>query len=358
MSGSLILIAVPVLLMGAGAFCAARGYRLAFSIITGAAVFAVCGICALGSDDQMYAAIGASAEYIPYDDITLIGAPPAVTLLIKICAAISPGNDIFPLVMAVIQSLLAAAVVFYRCETPYAAGAVIAACFIPAYFAGPDAFTAALIGVFASKYIEEKRFIRFTAVMLFAACFDAAAVIPVFFCILLFSENVYTSALRSFVFAACAVLFTGITDGIYNMFGDGRYAACGISPVCAAAAVLAGAAAAAMKPMLVNRSKRNELLVSETVCGALFAVAAVFDGRFFGLSLIMLMQSVIPVIPDAFSIGQKFTVLMFPEKKKTASWTFCIVCCAALAVICVLFVYFGGFGAGRYDTALKAVIPL
>ena len=145
----------------------------------------MCGICALGSDDQMYAAIGASAEYIPYDDITLIGAPPAVTLLIKICAAISPGNDIFPLVMAVIQSLLAAAAVFYRCETPYAAGAVIAACFIPAYFAGPDAFTAALIGVFASKYIEEKRFIRFTAVMLFAACFDAAAVIPVFFCILL-----------------------------------------------------------------------------------------------------------------------------------------------------------------------------
>lgn len=362
MLGSLVLIAIPLVLMATGALCSARDYRLVFSIITGAAVFAVCGICAfggsLGAEEQAYAAITASAGYIPFDDLTLIGAPPAVTLIIKICAAFSQEPYFFPLVMAVIQSLLAAAAVFYRCETPYAAGAVIAACFIPAYFAGSGTFTAALIGVFASKYIEEKRFFRFAAVMMFAACFDTAAIIPVFFCILLFSENVYISALRSFVFAACAILFTGITDSVCNMLGDGRYAVCGISPVCAAAAVLAGGIAAAMKPMLVNRSKRNDVLISETVCGALFAVAAVFDGRLFGLAAIMLMQSVIPVVPDAFAVGQKFTVLMFPEKKKTASRNFVMICAAVLAVICVCFVFFGGFGAERYDTALKAVISV
>lgn len=348
--------------MGIAALCSIHSNRLVFSIITGAAVFAVCGICALGGpvgdEAQRYEIISAAEQYIPYDDIPIINAPPAMSLLIKLCSAFPAQTNIFPLVMAVIQSLLAAAVVFYRCETPYAAGVVLTACFIPAYFVSSGAFTAALIGVFASKYIEEKRFFRFTAVMLFAACFDAAAVIPIFFYILLFSENIYMSTLRSFVLAASAVIFTGLTGALYEMFGAGRYAFGSISLPCALIIVLVGAGAAAMKPMLVNRSKRNELLVSETVCGALFAAASVFDGRLFGLALILLMQSVIPVIPDAFAIGQKFTVIMFPQKKKTAGRTFRIACGVLVTAVCVCFVFAGDFGAERYDTALKAVIPV
>lgn len=362
MSGSLVLLAIPVLLMGIGAFCSTRGYRLAFSIITGAAVFAVCGICALGSpigaEEQRLAVIGAAADIVSYDDITMLNAPPAFVLMMKICSVFTHEPVVFPLVTAVIQSVLAAAAVFYRCSTPYAAGVVLTACFIPAFFAGSGAFTAALIAVFASKYIEERRFFRFFAVMLLAACFDAAAVIPVFFYILLFSEDALSTALKAFVTAGAVVVFPGIADGIFERFGGGRYSECRLSAVIAVLAFLTAAASAAMKPMLVARSKRNELLVSETVCAAFFAAASVFDGRLFGLALIMMMQSVIPVIPDAFDIGQRFTSLVFPAKKKTAARIFRIVCGVLTATVCAYLVLGGDLGAGRYDEALKAVISL
>ena len=123
-------------------------------------------------------------------------------------------------------------------------------------------------------------------------------------------------------------------------------------------AVLGAAALAAMKPLLIARSEKWELLISETVCGACFALAAVFDGRLSGLALIMLMQSVIPLVPDAFDIGQKFSSLMFREKKKTAARTFGIACCVIAAGICAYSVFAGGFGAERYDEALKAVIAV
>ena len=362
MSGGLVLLALPLLLMGAGVFCSVRGYRLAFSIFTGAAVFAVCGICALGgpigAEEQRLSYTGAVAEIVSYDDITVMNAPPALVLIMKICAVFSREPVVFPLVTAVLQSVLAAAAVYCRCASPYAAGVVLTACFIPAYFAGSGAFTAALIAVFASKYIEERRFFRFSAVMLLAACFDAAAVIPVFLYILLFSKNVYMSALRSFVCAAAAVMFPGIIDGIYGLFGAGQYAQYPLSVPSAVFAVLGAAALAAMKPLLIARSEKSELLISEIVCGGCFALAGVFDGRLSALALIMLMQSVIPVVPDAFDIGQKFTSLMFREKKKTAARTFGIVCCVIAAGICAYSVFAGGFGAERYDEALKAVIAV
>ena len=134
MSGSLVLLALPLLLMGIGVFCSVRGYRLAFSIFTGAAVFAVCGICALGgpigAEEQRLSYIGAVAEIVSYDDITVMNAPPALVLIMKICAVFTREPVVFPLVTAVLQSVLAAAAVYCRCSSPYAAGVVLTACFI------------------------------------------------------------------------------------------------------------------------------------------------------------------------------------------------------------------------------------
>jgi hypothetical protein len=90
----------------------------------------------------------------------------------KICSAFSTETFVFPLTAAIIQTFLAVYAVNTLCDRPYSAAGVFLFCFITAYFAGSPAFTAALAALIASRYVEERRFFRFAAMMLAAALFD------------------------------------------------------------------------------------------------------------------------------------------------------------------------------------------
>lgn len=355
--GNLILAAIPVLLALLGKFCAAKEQKAVFCLIFGAAVFFTAGIGgvtgaeASGYDGQRLVTLAALTENMAVSTVMGLSFPPAYTLILKICLTAGIGIRGFMLVIAALQGFLAAAFIYNRPGSPYAGAVVFAGCFLPAVYVGSNVLTAALICLFGAKYIEERRFFRFAAVMLAAACFDISAVllIPVWFITVV--PNNWAAMLISALLAASALL-PGVTGAVYGFLGEGLYVPHETPIPAAVTAVAAALLFTLMTAMFRNRSEQTARLVPAFSCGAVFAAAGIFEPRLFGLSLMTLAMSAAVIAPDAHYIIRKFTLIVFPDNKKAAGAAVDAVCCLAVTALCVYFVLSDCFGSSYFGTML------
>jgi len=358
----IILIGVPLFIRIFGAVCAKENRKGLFCAAFGFSVFAVIGLGSLGgligADSARYNLLNAVIGTVPFDSLGSTDASPAFLLLMKICSAFSTETFVFPLTAAIIQTFLAAYAVYTLCDRPYSAAGVFLFCFIPAYFAGSPAFTAALAALIASRYVEERRFFRFAAMMLAAALFDMSALllIPIYFIFLI--PNIYISSAASAVLAALAVLFPDAVTGVYGFLGTGKCTSAAFTVPCAVFACAAALIGVLMYAMFANLHNDCEKLVSVLSCGAAFSVAAVFEPRLFALTQMLLMMSSVVLAPEAFRIGGKFVEILFPKNKTVVRYVFLAVCVLAEIGICAYLVIGDVFGAAVYDSAFLAGVSL
>ena len=364
LTGNLILIAIPLLLAGVGAFCAAKEQKALFCLIFGAAVFLVTGFGGLtgagvsAGDSGRLELLAGPAENTSIKDAAQIQASPADMILLKICLETGIGTRGFMIVRAALQAFLAAAYLYNRKGGQYTGAVFFSACFLPTVFADPDILTAILICLFSAKYIEERRFVRFAAVILAAACFDMSALLmlAVWF-ITLIPSNIAVLVISG-TLAALAAVFPDITGSIFAFFGEGMFSPhTGSIPL----AVISGAAALLfmiMKSMLRNRSERSTALIPFAVCGAAFSAASVYVPQLFVISQIMLAVSVTALATDTQWIINRFAEILFPDGKKAVGMTVGTVCAAAAAGICAYIVFSDCFGSSYLGTVLHGEVGL
>ncbi|MBR5089526.1 MAG: hypothetical protein IK093_08860, partial [Ruminiclostridium sp.] len=265
---------------------------------------------------------------------------------------------LFPLVISLIQTALAVYAVCSVCSEPYSGASVILFCFIPAYFAGSAAFTAALICMTASRYFKERRFFRAAALILAAACFDMSAllIIPIYFIAVI--PNIIISVGVSAFIAALAAIFTGAAGTVFDFLGSGKCTSAQFPVPCAVIACAAAGFAFLMYTMFRNRGNDCEKLVPVLCCGAAFSVASIFVPELFALTQMLLMMSVPVLAPDALEIGEKFIGMLFPEKKGAAQTALLIACVLAEAGVCAYLIFGDVFGASVFDSALLSGVQL
>ena len=358
----IILIGVPILIRIFGAACSIKNRKALFLAVFAAAVFTVVGLGTtgglIGGDAARYSLLNAMIGTVPFGSIGDIDASPAYLLIMKICSVFAPDGSVFPFVIALIQTALAVYALITACGKPYSGAGVFLFCFIPAYFAGSTAFTAALIALIASRYIRDRRFFRFAALMLAAACFDMSALllIPIYFIFLI--PNIYISTGVSAMLAALAVIFPDAVTEVFDFLGNGKCTAFAYTAACAVFACIAAVVGMLIYAMFANRKNDCEKLVSVLSCGAAFSVAAVFEPRLFALTQMLLMMSAVALAPETFEIGKRFVEILFRREKKTAVIVFMAVCVLMEAGICAYLVIGNVFGAAVFDTAFLSGVGL
>ncbi|MBR5091779.1 MAG: EpsG family protein [Ruminiclostridium sp.] len=356
----IILIVIPLLICLFGFVCKKADKRLMFCAASAAVVFAVCGISFINGfpepESDSYSLLSLLSGSISFDSLGAIDAPPAYLLIMKICTAYSNEPLVFPIAAACVQTVISAYALYNCTDSPYEAGAVLTACFLPVYFAGSALFTSALICLISVKYVRERRFFRFAAAVLAASCFDMSALllIPLYFVIII--PKPLISAIFSALAAGLAVIFPAVTETVYTMFGDGRYSIPGSSVLCTVISVIAALISLLMYRMYRNREGRYETLVPVMICGALLSAAALWKAELSGIAFMLLMMSAVPLAPDAFSIGTRFVQILFPSEKNTSAKVFAATCVAILTGICTALVLGDTFGASAFDAVIAEVI--
>ncbi|MBP3857560.1 MAG: EpsG family protein [Ruminiclostridium sp.] len=356
----IILVIVPILLCGFGIVCEKTDRRGFFCAAAALCVFAVCGLSTLdgfnGDEGNRYSVLNMFVGDMSFSQLTTAEAPPAYMLIMKICMSYGADFIVFPIVVACIQSVIAAFAVYSCCETPYAGAAVLAACFLPVFFAGSSLFTAALICLAGSGFVRERRFFRLAAVILAAACFDTSALLLIPLYLIIAIPVPLVSALWSAVAAVLAVLFPDAVTAVTEALGSGLHTSADIPAGCAVIAVIAALLGLLIYPMYKNRGGSYEKLVNVLTCGACMTAAAAFDGRLSGVALMLMMMSAVPLAPEAYAIGSRFTGIVFPSEKGLSGKVFLAVCTVLITGVCAYFVYGCGFGTEAYETSIRTVL--
>lgn len=349
----LILIGIPLFLCAFALVCARSDKKTLFCTAFAAAVLAVCGVATINllidPDAMKYPFLWSVIGTIPFSELGMIEASPAYMLIMKICSAFTEDISAFLIITACIQAAVTVYAVAGRCSEPYQGAAVLAFCFFPAFFAGSGAFTAAAICITASRYIEERRFFRFAAVILAAACFDMSALLmlPIYF-VMLIPGAVAPSVASAFI-ALLAVIFPDTVNAVIGFLGEGVCTAADVPPACAVTAVAAATVSVLMYAMFKNRPGHHEALVPVMSCGAAFTAASVFEPKLYAISLMLLMQSSVVLAPEAYEIGKRFVGILFPAGRKTAERVFLAVCIIVCAGICTYLVVGNVFGSDAYE---------
>ena len=348
--GNLILIAIPPVTAAAGALCARKEQRALFCLICGALVYLVSAYGALNGTLTGLAAI--MSERPPISSLGGINAPPAYALIVRICAETGTGGQGFITVQAFLQGFLTAAYLYNRPDIPYAGAAVLTAAFLPVVCCDANVFTAVVICLFSAKYIEERRFFRFAAVIFAAACFDISVLllIPVWF-LSFIPKNLVTALLTAGI-ACAAVMLPGVCGAVYGFLGEGLYgkpANPALPAVCACVAALLLMLTAAMYR---TRNENTARLIPVFTAGAALSAAAVFEPRLTVVSQAALALSAAVIAPDALAIFRRFAEIMLPGHEKAAGRTAAVILVLLVMALGAYIVLSDCFGTSRFAAGL------
>lgn len=193
-------------------------------------------------------------------------------------------------------------------------------------------FLAALVILYAVRFVMETRFLHF-AVYAFLACMlhSSALVMLIFFFILKIRPN----GIVTVIYAASAVLLYIYSDELVSFamrFVYGEYAAdpemtTGLPLACAIGFGVMTALAFLLRKMLIQRNKNNDILINCMYFAFLFELIGTKHAVVSRFSIYFMLPAALLLMPEIFAILHKLIRLTFREKKQY------IAAAAAAAVI-------------------------
>ncbi len=182
-------------------------------------------------------------------------------------------------------------------------------------FIDPFLFSGMVIAAFAFRYASEKRFIRFLAVILLAACFDLRILfIAPLFILFIIKPTVYYIPAAAVL--ATVLIFVDISPvfGFFPGFTFEREAAQLFYPVTIAAA---GVLTAITAKILIRRGSYSETMITVMAVAAAFAVGSFADGRLLFPSVICFFPAALTLVPEIIAVAKTIITLTFRENKRT-----------------------------------------
>lgn len=306
-------LALPVL----AALCGLPKKRASVCLIFGVLTFAFL-MLAVSAD---CAAVGVY-ELLPQYPVSLVNrlsAPIGFLFPAKLLSMLFPSSWAMTAVLSAVFSLGVTIYIYRSCEAPAAAALLASAGgFLLIAVSDPYLFAAVLTAAYAFRYAAERRFLRFAALILLAACFriDALLFLLLYF-ILILPPGILL--LLGGAAASAALLLTGVSDPLFEYMCAEvpEFARAGFSP--AIPAVLGGLCllAALMKRMLPkNREREYETMLTLLFAAAFLSLIGVYDPHFCPLALIAAFPAVLTLGGALLKILDRLIVLTFREKKK------------------------------------------
>ena len=275
--------------------------------------------------------------------------PYAYLYLAKLFSMIVPDYRVFAVFISLISTaglMLYIQKYCYYCAasavTAVVTGFWLLSLYEPSYFLG------LVISAFAYRYAFEKRFVRFAAILLLAACFmpEALIIIPLY---LVFIIQPTVWHLPVAAGAAFFLLATNVTKGFTFIGEEDAVAADFLFPLLIT--VSCAACAVGMK-ILARRGSYNLNMIIVLITAAVLGVGSLNDGRLLKYALICFFPATLTLIPELVSVVKALISMVFRDKKKPV-----LICSGVVLLIIVGFVYGyilknGYFGAAPYETWL------
>ena len=354
-----IPICLPALLAGVGYVCSRKDMKAVFCLLFAGAVFCITG-CGLFGGNAFAGSEAASArelygiiDGLHFNTISAVtDTSPAYLLIMKVCKGFTDDPLVFGAVIAAIQSILAAAAVGTVCCSPYEGAVMLSGCFLLTTFVHSTTLTAGLICLFASKYIRERRTVRYIVLILAAACFDITALllIPLYFITLI--PNIYICTGVSAAAAVLAALFPAAISDTLGLLGGWTHTGYETPVICAVAMCTFALLCIIIYAMLINRSPDLGWLANTAALGAALTTAAVAAPVLSAPAMFVSIQSAVTLAPEVSDTGSKFVGIVFKDSRRTAQLVFGIVCTVIVTAICAYLTITNVYGSDAFAAAL------
>ena len=345
-----VIAALPFLLAGAGFICRGARRKALYCAVFGLLLFLGAVLLRGGDFYEKTNALFGILPKLSFNSVARLAEPPAYAVTAKVISALSGDFDIFFLITSAIGSAAAAYLVYSRCSVVYAGGLafVLTGFFLCGEWNG-CIFGAALICGFAMRYACEKRFFRFAAYIVFAACFDMSALLllPVYF--LLIPENPVFTAVFAAVTASSALIFPEFRDRLFTSL-YGRYSPLSqeISPVIAVGAITLLALCLIAYKLLKQRGEYPMLCLRLLFFGAAFSLLSIFDSRFFPAALMTFMPAAVTLTSELFGVASSLMELTFKERRRLAFGATAAIFLVIYGIFYIFLISSGVFG-GLYS---------
>ena len=181
-------------------------------------------------------------------------------------------------------------------------------------FINPSFFTGLLIAAFAFRYASERRFVRFSAVMLLAAAFDLRLliVIPLY---LIFITKPTLYHIIGAALSAAALLFFDLSAvfGFFPGFSAERTGGELFFPVTISAMCIIAALCA---KIIMRRGSYNSSMIPVLAVSAVLGLGAVSDARLLLPAVVCFFPAALTLVPEIIAVAKSIISLTFREKKK------------------------------------------
>lgn len=269
----------------------------------------------------------------PVSMMNRLDAPIGFLFPAKLISMLYPSSELLPTVLAACFSLGTMIYIYRSCEAPAvsillvsAGGFLLTACGDPCLFA------AALIAAYAFRYVGERRFLRFAALILLASCFSPEALLLLLLYFILIPPPCIFLLLGGAALSA-VLLFTDAAPFLYGfLYGPAEVPLReDLSPVFAVTLGILSLFAALLKPLLPKNKKREYGAAINLLFAAAFLSLVGIYEPFFTPLMIMTAFAAVPILGGtAVKTVERLIALTFREKKKPVR-----IVCAAVGAGCL-----------------------
>ncbi len=313
-----ILYILP-LLIGAGGLICLKGKRRRLYCITASLLILSFSLLFHGSSVSALEKAFAEAASADIEELGGLSAPLGISFIGKLFSPLGIGNNILIIALFTVSAAAIGLYLYRYCGNPaIGATALVSSGFIFVVTEDVPLFIAALLICGAVRYAYEKRFFRFSAFVLLAACFTPSVILLIPMFLLFYGNNLIikwcTGIALSLFLTACP-----FKEELFGFLYGNRPVEETRLPVYAAAFIIIFALLSCiMRKMVKLRSETAYEAVGFMIFASLMSVPAVLCGGFLPLFICMCIPPFVTLASEMLPIIGTILEKTFPERRKTA----------------------------------------
>lgn len=268
---------------------------------------------------------------VPVSALPLLEESPGVLYFGKFFSMFIPDFPLFYILICFVNTFGTMLYINKYCYYP--APSAVAMVIMGYWFAAvsePILYMGVMFAAFAFRYASEKRFVRFTALMLLGVCF---------FPVLLYIIPLYLIAATKpriihivLGIASGAALIYFDFGGFFSLLGIEDYTVFPFYEYFPVLSISVCVLVLITKKIVARRNRYNETMITVALISAVLSMGMINDPRFFIFAFICFFPAGVTLVPEIISVLRAIISLTFKDKKRPVLITGGIIL-AALAVL-------------------------
>lgn len=338
-----ILYILP-LLMGAGGLICLKGKRRGLYCLIASVLFLSFMLLFHGGSISALEKAFTEAASVSVEELGGLSAPLGISFIGKLFSPLGIGNNILIIALFTVSAAAIGLYLYRYCSNP-SIGALTLASTGLIFVVTEDLplFIAALLICGGIRYAYEKRFFRFSAFVLLAACFSPSAILLIPMFLLFYGNNLIIKWCLGTVLALVLTALPYKDELFGFIYGENAVNDIKLPIYGAIIIIIFALLCSVMRKMIKLRSETAYHAVGFMIFASLMSVPAVFCGGFVPIFICMCIPPLLTLTSEVLPIIGTILEKTFPERKKSAFITGIIISSVAALALFTAALFSGTF---------------